>query len=332
MVLLIQLLAMAVAPINSLSWIVDTAQRAIAGSKDYFEVMERQSDARALAITAGAAGARPDSATDAAAASLTAEPGAELVRFEGVTFGYEGEADVLHGIDLAVKRGERIAFVGESGGGKSTLMALLEGLYDPREGRVLVDGMDIAGSDLAQVRSLIGMVFQDASLFSGTIAENIAYGRPDATREQIIDAATKANAHDFISKFADGYESLIGERGLKLSGGQKQRIAIARAMLKDAPILILDEATSALDTKAERAVQKGLEELMEGRTSLIIAHRLSTIATVDRIVTLKEGRIDEVGSPAELAASGGIYAELLGLQNSGGKASKKKMQSFDIVG
>ncbi|WP_237208245.1 ABC transporter ATP-binding protein [Rothia nasimurium] len=332
MVLLIQLLAMAVAPINSLSWIVDTAQRAIAGSKDYFEVMERESDARALAITAGAAGERPDSATKTATPSLTAEPGAELVRFEGVTFGYEGEADVLHGIDLAVKRGERIAFVGESGGGKSTLMALLEGLYDPREGRVLVDGMDIAGSDLAQVRSLIGMVFQDASLFSGTIAENIAYGRPDASREQIIEAATKANAHDFISKFADGYESLIGERGLKLSGGQKQRIAIARAMLKDAPILILDEATSALDTKAERAVQKGLEELMEGRTSLIIAHRLSTIATVDRIVTLKEGRIDEVGSPAELAASGGIYAELLGLQNSGGKASKKKLQSFDIVG
>ena len=332
MVLLIQLLAMAVAPINSLSWIVDTAQRAIAGSKDYFEVMERQSDARALAITAGAGRERPDSATDAAAASITAEPGAELVRFEGVTFGYEGESDVLHGINLAVKRGERIAFVGESGGGKSTLMALLEGLYDPREGRVLVDGMDIAGSDLAKVRSLIGMVFQEASLFSGTIAENIAYGRPDATREQIIEAATKANAHDFISKFADGYESLIGERGLKLSGGQKQRIAIARAMLKDAPILILDEATSALDTKAERAVQKGLEELMEGRTSLIIAHRLSTIATVDRIVTLKEGRIDEVGSPAELAASGGIYAELLGLQNSGGKASKKKLQSFDIVG
>lgn len=332
MVLLIQLLAMAVAPINSLSWIVDSAQRAIAGSKDYFEVMERQSDARALAITAGAAGVRPASVASEVANQLSAEPGAELVRFEGVTFGYEGEADVLHGIDLSVQHGERIAFVGESGGGKSTLMALLEGLYDPREGRVLVDGMDIAGSDLAKVRSLIGMVFQDASLFSGTIAENIAYGRPDATREQIIEAATKANAHDFISKFADGYESLIGERGLKLSGGQKQRIAIARAMLKDAPILILDEATSALDTKAERAVQKGLEELMEGRTSLIIAHRLSTIATVDRIVTLKEGRIDEVGSPADLAASGGIYAELLGLQTEGGKASKKKLQSFDIVG
>ncbi|MGV3102568.1 ABC transporter ATP-binding protein [Rothia sp. 32237D007AR] len=330
MVLLIQLLAMAVAPINSLSWIVDTAQRAVTGSKDYFEVMERESDARALAITAGATSARP--ASQKPASALNAEPGAELVRFEKVTFGYEGEEDVLHGIDLSIKRGERIAFVGESGGGKSTLMALLEGLYDPREGRVLVDGMDIAGSDLAKVRSLIGMVFQDASLFSGTIAENIAYGRPGATREQIIEAATKANAHDFISKFAEGYDSLIGERGLKLSGGQKQRIAIARAMLKDAPILILDEATSALDTKAERAVQKGLDELMEGRTSLIIAHRLSTIATVDRIVTLKEGRIDEVGSPAALAASGGIYAELLGLQTTGGKAGKKKLQSFDIVG
>ncbi|WP_421083472.1 ABC transporter ATP-binding protein [Rothia nasimurium] len=333
MVLLIQLLAMAVAPINSLSWIVDTAQRAITGSKDYFEVMERQADARALALTAGAGAGRPASATGGQApVKLAAQPGEALVRFEGVTFGYEGEADVLHGIDLTIQRGERIAFVGESGGGKSTLMALLEGLYDPGEGRVLVDGMDIAGSDLAKVRSLIGMVFQDASLFSGTIAENIAYGRPEATREQVIEAAKKANAHDFISKFADGYESLIGERGLKLSGGQKQRIAIARAMLKDAPILILDEATSALDTKAERAVQKGLEELMENRTSLIIAHRLSTIATVDRIVTLKEGQIDEVGSPAELAASGGIYAELLGLQTEGGKANKKKLQSFDIVG
>lgn len=211
-------------------------------------------------------------------------------------------------------------------------MALLEGLYDARSGSITVDGMDIAGSDLETVRSLIGMVFQDASLFSGTIAENIAYANPAASREQIIAAAKKANAHEFISKFADGYDSLIGERGLKLSGGQKQRVAVARAILKDAPILILDEATSALDTKAERAVQKGLEELMVGRTSLIIAHRLSTIATVDTIVTLKDGRIDEIGAPAELAASGGIYAELLGLQNQSGKASKKKLQSFDIVG
>ncbi|MDO4897864.1 MAG: ABC transporter ATP-binding protein [Rothia sp. (in: high G+C Gram-positive bacteria)] len=325
MVLLIQLLSMAVAPINSLSWIVDASQRAITGSKDYFEVIERASDPRALAITAGSDAPRQPHV-------ISAAPGAELVRFNQVTFGYEGEKDVLHGIDLAIKRGERVAFVGESGGGKSTLMALLEGLYDARGGSVTVDGMNIAGSDLETVRSLIGMVFQDASLFSGTIAENIAYGNPDASREQIIEAAKKANAHEFISKFADGYDSLIGERGLKLSGGQKQRVAVARAILKDAPILILDEATSALDTKAERAVQKGLEELMEGRTSMIIAHRLSTIASVDRIVTLKDGCIDEVGTPAELAASGGIYAELLGLQTEGGKASKKMLKNFDIVG
>ncbi|MFW0183310.1 ABC transporter ATP-binding protein [Rothia sp. CCM 9417] len=326
MVLLIQLLAMAVAPINSLSWIVDSAQRAITGSKDYFDVMERESDPRALAITREGA---PEYTQPAA---ITASEGQELVRFEEVSFGYDGEEDVLHKIDLSVKRGERIAFVGESGGGKSTLMSLLEGLYDPRTGSVTVDGMDIAGSDLTQVRSLIGMVFQDPSLFSGTIAENISYAQPQASREQIIEAAIKANAHEFITKFADGYDSLIGERGLKLSGGQKQRIAIARAILKDAPILILDEATSALDTKAERAVQKGLEELMQGRTSLIIAHRLSTIARVDRIVTLKDGQIDEIGSPDQLAASGGIYAELLELQNSGGKTIAKKLKNFDIIG
>lgn len=324
MVLLIQLLAMAVAPINSLSWIVDTGQRAITGSKDYFEVMERPNDPRSLAISS--------STSKTSAPSIKTPTGSELIRFDNLTFGYEGEADVLHSIDLTIRRGERIAFVGESGGGKSTLMALLEGLYEARQGSITVDGMDIAGKDLARVRALIGMVFQDASLFSGTIAENIAYARPDASQEEIEAAARKANAHDFITGFADGYQSLIGERGLKLSGGQKQRIAVARAILKDAPILILDEATSALDTKAERAVQKGLEELMEGRTSLIIAHRLSTIATVDRIVTLRQGRIDEIGTPAELAASGGIYAELLGLQQEGGKKSKKRLQNYDIVG
>lgn len=220
----------------------------------------------------------------------------------------------------------------ESGGGKSTLMALLEGLYDPRTGSVTVDGMDIVGGDLEKLRSQIGMVFQDASLFSGTIAENIAYARPGATEDEIEQAAIKANADKFIRGFKDGYQSVIGERGLKLSGGQKQRIAVARAILKDAPILILDEATSALDTKAERAVQKGLDELMVGRTSLIIAHRLSTISAVDRIVTLRNGKIEEIGSPTELAQSGGIYSELLSLQNSSTKQDKKRLQSFDIVG
>lgn len=324
MVLLIQLMGMAVQPITSLSWVVDASQRAIAGSKDYFEVMERPVDARALELTRGEESAQKPR-------EIRAGVGEELIRINNVTFGYEGEDDVLHGIDLSIKRGEKIAFVGESGGGKSTLMALLEGLYDPRSGSVTVDGMDIVDGDLEQLRSQIGMVFQDASLFSGTIAENISYARPDASEEEIREAAIKANADKFIRGFKEGYQSIIGERGLKLSGGQKQRVSVARAILKDAPILILDEATSALDTKAERAVQKGLDELMEGRTSLIIAHRLSTISAVDRIVTLRDGRIDEVGTPAELAVSGGIYAELLGLQ-SGSKADKKRLKNFDIVG
>ena len=178
----------------------------------------------------------------------------------------------------------------------------------------------------------MGMVFQDASLFSGTIAENIAYAKPDATRDEIVDAARQANADVFIRRFTDGYDSLIGERGLKLSGGQKQRIAVARAILKDAPILILDEATSALDTKSERIVQDALDRLMEGRTSLIIAHRLSTISAVDRIVTLENGRIIEMGTPGELAQSGGIYSELLRLQMSASSADRKRLREFGIVG
>lgn len=327
MVLLIQLMTMAVQPISSLSWVVDTAQRAIAGSKDYFEVMELPTDPRATATIAAESNKQSYSP-----ATLISPMGENLISFDSVAFGYEGEANVLEDITLTIKRGEKIAFVGESGGGKSTLMALLEGLYEPRSGSITVDGQIIAKSDLEHLRSLIGMVFQDASLFSGSIADNIAYSQPHATRQQIIQAAQKANAHGFIEKFADGYDSLIGERGLKLSGGQKQRIAVARAILKNAPILILDEATSALDTKAEHAVQKGLDELMAGRTCLIIAHRLSTISAVDRIVTLKNGRIEEIGTPAELAQSGGIYAELLSLQDSGTKADKKRLQSFDIIG
>jgi ATP-binding cassette subfamily B protein len=174
-------------------------------------------------------------------------------------------------------------------------------------------------------------VFQDASLFSGTIRENLAYGLEGVTDEQLRAAATRANAMGFVDKLKDGFDTQIGERGIKLSGGQKQRLAVARALLKDAPILILDEATSSLDTKSERAVQAGLDELMEGRTTLIVAHRLSTISSVDRIVTLRDGRIDEVGSPEELATTGGIYAELLALQGSTAKADRAKLLRYDIV-
>ena len=316
MVLLIQLMNLVRSPIESMSWVVDTSQRAVAGSKDYFRVM--------------------DTTVDSWTSTLTELPapvsGAPMVSFDKVSFAYEEGNDVLHEVSFDVRPGEKVALVGESGGGKSTIVNLLLGLYRTRTGEVQLSGHRIDDLPIDEVRRQIGVVFQDASLFSGTIRENIAYGNPEATDEQIREAARRANASMFIERFHDGYDTLIGERGLKLSGGQRQRIAVARAMLKDAPILILDEATSALDTKAERSVQAGLDALMANRTSLIIAHRLSTIAGVDRIVTLRDGRVDEIGTPAELAASGGIYAELLSLQNAGSKAAKKLLARYDITG
>ena len=344
MVLLIQLMSMAKAPVESMSWVIDSAQRAIAGSKDYFRVMETPVDPRTAAVMAarpedardaghadGTAGELPEGSDGGTSTALTIAPvaGAPVVAFRNVSFAYEDGEDVLHGIDFQVERGEKIALVGESGGGKSTIVNLLLGLYEPRAGSIEVVGRPSADLPLDQLRARIGVVFQDASLFSGTIRENIAYGRPEASEEEVVEAARRANADTFIRRFDGGYEQVIGERGLKLSGGQRQRIAVARAILKDAPVLVLDEATSALDTKAEIQVQKGLEQLMAGRTSLIIAHRLSTIAGVDRIITLRDGNIDEIGSPAELAASGGIYAQLLALQNSG---DSRRLARFDITG
>ncbi|MEZ5087984.1 MAG: ABC transporter ATP-binding protein [Tessaracoccus sp.] len=253
-----------------------------------------------------------------------------VVEFRDVSFGYDDGVPVLSDISLAIRRGERIAFVGESGGGKTTLANLIMKLYSVDSGEVLVHGQSVSDVPTDALRHEIGVVFQDASLFSGTIRENMTYGGT-ATEEQLWEAARRANADSFIKKLPQRFDTEIGERGIKLSGGQKQRLSVARALLKDAPILILDEATSSLDTKSERAVQAGLEELMEGRTTLIIAHRLSTISTVDRIVTLRDGRIDEVGSPAELATTGGIYAELLALQGSVRKADKAKLRRYDIV-
>ncbi|UYG17836.1 ABC transporter ATP-binding protein/permease [Brachybacterium huguangmaarense] len=343
MVLLIQLMSMARQPVQNMSWVIDSAQHAIAGSRDYFRVMETPVDARRTVSVDTATGdvVEREAATgeiidndvpadaDAARRALDPVPGARAIDFRDVTFAYEKGEDVLHGISFDVAPGEKVAFVGESGGGKSTIVNLLLGLFPTAQGTISVAGHEIADLPLEQLRRSIGVVFQDASLFSGTIEENIAYGRPGATPEQIRAAARRANASTFIERFPAGYGTIIGERGLRLSGGQRQRIAVARAILKDAPILVLDEATSALDTKAERNVQAGLDELMAGRTSLIIAHRLSTIAGVDRIVTLEDGRIDEIGTPAELAASGGIYAQLLALQDSG---SKKALAKFDITG
>lgn len=318
MVLLIQLVNMAKQPVESMSYLVDSWQRAITGSREYFLVMDELDE--------------PNNPLEAhAEAEVQWNDRDPVIQFEDVSFGYDEDALVLKDIDLAIRRGEKVAFVGESGGGKTTLVNLLMKLYAPTCGTIDVHGQSVTEVPTVALRHEIGVVFQDASLFSGTIRENLAYGRPDATDEELTDAVRRANALPFIRKLPAGFDTEIGERGIKLSGGQKQRISVARALLKDAPILVLDEATSALDTKSERLVQAGLEELMQGRTTLIIAHRLSTISSVDRIVTLRDGRIDEIGTPGELALSGGIYAELLVLQGSTSKADRAKLLSYEIT-
>ncbi|GAB3691561.1 ABC transporter ATP-binding protein [Corynebacterium nasicanis] len=330
MVMLIQLVNMAKQPVHMMSWIVDAAQRAIAGSKDYFKVMEEEFEPTANAELIAATEASGVPVLDLTP-TQPLESRAPVIRFDDVTFAYTAGDPVIRDVSFEAREGEKIALVGESGGGKSTLVNLLLGLYQVEEGRLQVCGRDVRELTAAELRASVGVVFQEASLFSGTVRENIAYGRPGATEEEIIAVARRANAHDFIMRFPDGYDTVIGERGLRLSGGQKQRVAVARAMLKDAPILLLDEATSALDTKAERAVQAGLDELMKDRTTLIIAHRLSTIANVDTIVTLREGVVDEIGSPDELASSGGIYAELLQLTASSSAADRARLKKYGLV-
>jgi subfamily B ATP-binding cassette protein MsbA len=235
------------------------------------------------------------------------------IAFEGVHFAYDDQP-VLKGIDLAIRRGEIVALVGPSGGGKSTLVNLLPRFFDPDRGRVAIDGVDIRDSTLASLRALIGIVTQETVLFNDTIRDNIAYGRSDLPLEVVREAAAAAYADEFIMGFPRGYDTVIGESGLRLSGGQRQRLAIARALLKNAPILILDEATSQLDSESESLVQKALYNLMQGRTTLVIAHRLSTVMKADRIVVVEAGRIVEAGSHGELLALGGTYKRLYDLQ------------------
>lgn len=311
-VLLIQYAMLIRIPVFTISFLVDATQRAISNTKDYFEAMDVQPDiadhdqAKKLAITNG------------------------QITFDHVRFGYDAAVPVLRDVNFTVAPNTKVALVGESGQGKTTLTNLLLRLYDVNDGQIRIDDQNVADVTQASLRHHIGVVFQEPALFSGTIRENISYAHPTASDKDIIKAAKAANAHDFISKLEHGYDTEIGERGLKLSGGQKQRIAIARALLKDAPILILDEATSSLDSKSERMVQEALERLMKNRTTLIIAHRLSTIQHVDQIVVIKDGTVAETGTPRELERRGGIYAELLKLQGSHTAATKRTLKSYEI--
>ena len=264
---------------------------------------------------------QPVSLVDApSAAPLTLRQG--LIELQGVSHHYGRGSGGLQGVNLTIRPGEKIGLIGRSGAGKSTLVKLMLRFYDTEGGRILIDGQDIAQVTQESLRRVIGMVQQDSSLLHRSVRDNVLYGRPDATEAQMIDAARRAEAHDFILNLEDpegrrGYDAHVGERGVKLSGGQRQRVAIARVMLKDAPILILDEATSALDSEVEAAIQGTLYGMMQGKTVIAIAHRLSTIAAMDRIVVLDDGRIVEEGSHADLLARGGLYARFWARQSGG---------------
>ena len=276
---------------------------------------------------------RPRTVVDRPGAPTLDVPRGEI-RFEGVVFGYQGDRPpLIDGLDLHIRAGEKIGVVGRSGAGKSTLVNLLLRFYDVQDGRILIDGQDIAAVAQDSLREHIGMVTQDTSLLHRSVRDNILYGRPDAGDAAMVDAARRAEADAFVAALTDpqgrtGYDAHVGERGVKLSGGQRQRIAIARVMLKDAPILLLDEATSALDSEVEAAIQASLDTLMQGKTVVAIAHRLSTIAAMDRLIVLDQGRIVEEGDHHALLARGGIYARLWTRQ-SGGFLGNDETQCFN---
>ncbi|WP_084243105.1 ABC transporter ATP-binding protein [Planomicrobium okeanokoites] len=283
-------------PIDKISALLELYPKGMAGFSRFRELIDQD----------------PDIVDKKGAKPITGLQG--NITFDNVHFGYDEHKKVLNGIDLNLRAGETIAFVGPSGAGKTTICSLIPRFYDIQQGSIAIDGIDIRDMTKHSLRSHIGIVQQDVFLFTGTIRENIAYGRQGASDEEILAAARKAHLEDFVNKLPEGYETQIGERGLKLSGGQKQRLAIARMFLKNPPILILDEATSALDTETERVIQEALSELAENRTTLIIAHRLATIRDADRVIVVTEDGIAEQGGYSELLEHDGIFANLHRIQ------------------
>jgi len=265
-----------------------------------------------------------DTVQDPAAPTMLPSPVRGQITFEDVSFRYPSRPKVaaLDNVTLDIAPGETVAFVGPSGAGKTTIIQMMLRFYDPTSGRICLDGVDLADMARDAFRRHIALVPQDPVIFATTARENIRFGRPDASDAEVEAAAQTAAAHDFIAGLPDGYDSYVGERGVMLSGGQKQRIAIARAILRDAPVLLLDEATSALDAESERAVQHAVEELSQGRTTLVVAHRLSTVKQADRIVVLDQGRSVATGTQDALVAEGGLYARLARLQFTDGIAAE----------
>ena len=286
------LLAMLIVPLRSLGMWIGQAQRATASGERIFDVLDE-----------------PEGVEDLPGATPI-PPGPGEIRFEGVSFGYDPERLVLEDVDLILAPGRTVALIGHTGSGKTTLAALVPRFYDATAGRVLVDGVEVRGVTRRSLRREVGVISQDPFLFSATVRENIAFGAPDATDEQVVEAARAAQAHEFVEALPDGYETVIGERGITLSGGQRQRLAIARAILIDPRILVLDDATASVDATTEARIREGLAEVMKGRTTIIIAHRLSTIQLADEVVVLEHGRVAARGTQAELLEANEVYREL----------------------